>query len=587
MLRIKLIGWFWVLFPVINWAQAGPPAHSVWDTTFSDDFEGTVLDSAKWDFGFGWGTNSGAFLEINRPENVYVEDGNLVIRVDSMPGGEGWWSGAVNTKNHFSQHKGYFEARMKVAQGNGYVNAFWAKAITEAWPPEIDFVEVLGRNPTDQLTLTVHWDDNGHKSSSGVIDVNTNLSDNFHVYGFEWDDDEFIWYFDGEEVRRIQNGAEFITSYNQPFYMMLNVHVVCKGDCSGWTGWPDETNQFPAYMEVDWVRAYQVNMSLDAQIENPVNDEDIEPGENILISANVFNADGSVSKVEFYGNGNKLGEMFSSPYEYNWQSPPEGRYMLQVVAYDEKNRTKYSEPVYITVGDISDNLILNPFFDNGTNNWDLIKNGTAEAMLEIVTESTLQGENSCLVNITNPGNLVSDLQLSQPVYLKKNVEYNLSFMASSSENRSMIVTVKTEDGKSYQMLKSASVTPQPTEFNYSFTSKIDDYEASVVFSLGESGTGVMIDSIVLKEKPTNILNANNRVGTILYPNPVDDIIHLNSNNDGPVETVIIDLTGKVLLNYRYNGGKCFEIPVNSLSSGIYFLKIIKNGSADTIRFYKN
>lgn len=75
---------------------------------------------------------------------------------------------------------------------------------------------------------------------------------------------------------------------------------------------------------------------------------------NIALSANASDADGTISKVEFYADGAKIGEDPTSPYGMNWTNACTGKHTLLAVAYDDENHTTTSDPVeivanYVTV----------------------------------------------------------------------------------------------------------------------------------------------------------------------------------------------------------------------------------------------
>ncbi len=77
---------------------------------------------------------------------------------------------------------------------------------------------------------------------------------------------------------------------------------------------------------------------------------------------------------------------------------------------------------------------------------------------------------------------------------------------------------------------------------------------------------------------------------ILYPNPATDIINLSliTNRDGEYYYFIYDLKGKEIkkgqLDYYRNQSKVINI--ESLCSGMYFIKLLNNQSAQTIKFIK-
>ncbi|WP_421897863.1 glycosyl hydrolase family 18 protein [Marinoscillum sp.] len=86
-----------------------------------------------------------------------------------------------------------------------------------------------------------------------------------------------------------------------------------------------------------------------ASISSPANNASFTTGADITISANAADADGSVSKVQFFQNGNLLGEDTSAPYSFNWTNVSAGSYSLTVVATDNESAATTSSAISITV----------------------------------------------------------------------------------------------------------------------------------------------------------------------------------------------------------------------------------------------
>src|SRR4029077_3696401 len=101
-------------------------------------------------------------------------------------------SGEINTFHTFSQTYGYFEMRAKVPAVYGLWSAFWLKRENGDWPPELDIMEVLGRDPAT-LHVNLHTKFNspsapgtGNISKSWPVPVpDTSLA--FHTYGVDWE----------------------------------------------------------------------------------------------------------------------------------------------------------------------------------------------------------------------------------------------------------------------------------------------------------------------------------------------------------------------------------------------------------------
>ncbi|WP_424961288.1 polysaccharide lyase family 7 protein [Ekhidna sp.] len=84
-------------------------------------------------------------------------------------------------------------------------------------------------------------------------------------------------------------------------------------------------------------------------ITNPSNNDTFIESDDITITANASDSDGTISKVEFFEGSNKLGEDTSSPYSFEWENVAEGNYSLTAVATDDKGSTTTSSEVGITI----------------------------------------------------------------------------------------------------------------------------------------------------------------------------------------------------------------------------------------------
>jgi len=558
-------------------AQCQPPASKPWRMTFHDEFSGPVLDASKWSLGFGWGMNSGAFSEINLPENVYIEDSSLVIKVDTIPGGTGWYSGAINSRNLFAQRKGYFEARIKMAPGLGLLNAFWSKPVSDAWPPEIDFAEILGRNNTVDAFFTLHYTP-GHIQSGGQWKSPVSLAADYHVYGFEWSDKDFVWYVDGIERRRTSDGYKAITDWNEAFYLMFNVHVACKAQgCSDWTGTPNASNVWPSYMKVDWVRVYEIDNSLSTSINNRVSGEEFPEGIGINVGANAANSSGLVSTVKFYADEVEFGESLAAPYSAMFNPSAPGRYKIIARVFNEDGTGfTSSAPVFITVSDhLHENLIINPEFDMEKAAWELQNTSPYQVSFSIDQTGSLSGVNSARISVTNGGSSLSNARFFQKMYVENGKKYLLSFQASSSVNRKTMLSVRSSDVPYNHKLSIFDLTSQPKTFQTSFDCTKTDFNGLFEFSVGSTNAEILIDSIVLVESTLNSIpnERSNREQLFIYPNPASSKINVSTLQifQDWQHYCILSPAGKVFLTGWIDSANP-EINIEKLSPGIYFLK---------------
>jgi hypothetical protein len=69
----------------------------------------------------------------------------------------------------------------------------------------------------------------------------------------------------------------------------------------------------------------------------------------INFAATAADTDGTITRVEFYNSGNKIGEDTTAPYEFTWNAVPAGSYNVNAVAVDNSGLVALSNVASITV----------------------------------------------------------------------------------------------------------------------------------------------------------------------------------------------------------------------------------------------
>ncbi len=158
-------------------------------------------------------------------------------------------SGTITTFP-YSQTYGVFAMSAKLPRGNGLWPAFWLIPADKSWPPEIDIMEVVGREPSTVYT-TVHTNYPKRETATGYGTVtNLDLSAAYHEYAVDWGPERINWYFDGKLVYTLPTPADL----HKPCYIIANLSV---GKPDSWDGGPDTTTKFPATMHIAYIRAWQ------------------------------------------------------------------------------------------------------------------------------------------------------------------------------------------------------------------------------------------------------------------------------------------------------------------------------------------
>ncbi len=249
--------------------------------TFSDEFTGEYLNTSVWGTKYWWGGRS---LSSNGEQQYFADRSTAIvqnypeldpftIKADPLQAGDGiltitaepslnmglteglpYVSGMINTYGTFSQTYGYFEISAQVPSGQGLWPAFWMLPQSGNWPPEIDVLELLGKDPSTYYVGS-HWTGSGgsHQYSTTAVNEGINLSQGFHTYGTLWTPTTLTFYLDGHEVHTMATPP----GVSEPMYLLAGLAVG-----GTWGGNPDQTTQFPAEFQIDYIKAW----ALDPQV---------------------------------------------------------------------------------------------------------------------------------------------------------------------------------------------------------------------------------------------------------------------------------------------------------------------------------
>lgn len=84
-------------------------------------------------------------------------------------------------------------------------------------------------------------------------------------------------------------------------------------------------------------------------ISSPANNASFTAPAGITLQANATDADGTISKVEYFYGSSSIGSATTSPYSVNWSNVAAGNYSLTAVATDNSGATTTSSPISLTV----------------------------------------------------------------------------------------------------------------------------------------------------------------------------------------------------------------------------------------------
>jgi beta-glucanase (GH16 family) len=240
-----------------------------WACTFSDDFDGTSLDTSKWiaqrtaTSGY---TSGKTACFVDSPNNVSVSNGTLQLtaRTEASPFtcsdptgnfNTQYTSGMVSTAGgRFSQAYGRFEVRARVSSArlSGLQSSFWLWPVDAnkygAWPAsgEIDIAELYSQY-ADRAIPYIHYSsaDPNVTNNSCII----GSPDAFHTYAVEWSPSTIKVIYDGNTC--LIDTLAGSHPFDQPFIVVLTQALGI-----GTNQFDPATTPLPATTTIDYVRAW-------------------------------------------------------------------------------------------------------------------------------------------------------------------------------------------------------------------------------------------------------------------------------------------------------------------------------------------
>jgi len=260
-----------------------PTPETEWELVWSDEFDGTSLDTNNWSFQEGDGTDYGLPSGWGNSEqqwysraNITVADGNLTIsaNTDNLVNGFDFTSGRIRTLGKLDMKYGRIEARISAPAGQGLWSAFWMLPSDSPYgnwasSGEIDIMEGINDTDISNVSGTLHhgfpWPLN---QQYGTEPADVVADGDFHTYAIEWEENEIRWFVDGEHYMTVTSdhwysyffnaasggyeqgagGAPFDTE----FHILLNLAVGGQGP-----GNVADVSVIPADLVVDYVRVYE------------------------------------------------------------------------------------------------------------------------------------------------------------------------------------------------------------------------------------------------------------------------------------------------------------------------------------------
>lgn len=232
---------------------------------WSDEFDGSTIDSQYWTYDLGdgtsegipgWGNNEAQFYT-NKSKNSYLKNGLLYIDAyKESIGGKNYSSARIKTQSKFDLTYGKIKVRAKLPKKIGTWPAVWllGASVSEiGWPAcgEIDILEQTGQDKS-KILGTTHWlntQDNTNASYSKAYST-SGLTDTFKVYTLEWSADAIKIFVDNQMFYNMTLMEDM--PFKDPFFIIINLAM------GGTLGGDIDDGFYTDSLIVDYVRVYEL-----------------------------------------------------------------------------------------------------------------------------------------------------------------------------------------------------------------------------------------------------------------------------------------------------------------------------------------
>ncbi len=299
-----------------------------YELVWADDFNQDSLDLNSWGYELGCIRGVEQQHYVNDKENVYLEDGKLVLKAtdrneeDQYTNPRGsrtviYNSGSVRTQGKQEFLYGRIEMKAKLPMGQGVFPAFWtlgadftldgdvASNQGYGWARcgEIDIMELIGGSGESNyynrtVWHTAHTDDGSNyvKLAGVSTTIDEAFYNDYHIFGINWSENKIEWYVDNVVVYSVDYSNNEIAknALNRPQYIQLNLAM--GGN------WPGDvaTDLAGTEFDIDYVyyaqnteqKAQAAAYYADAPTISGAQDLTIAQGDTESIMANISVTDG-------------------------------------------------------------------------------------------------------------------------------------------------------------------------------------------------------------------------------------------------------------------------------------------------------
>lgn len=372
------------------------------------------------------------------------------------------------------------------------------------------------------------------------------------------------------------------------------------------------------------------NIPPSISITNPFSGTKYFVGDDVDITANASDEDGSIAFVTFYDNGVELSVDNDVPYTHSLVDLVGGNHSLLAKATDNEGKEVFSEQVNIVALDLCSGAPVTKDLGRYTYT---ISSATPNSRITYIPAPgnpvlfcevqysvngtgqgghgmTLQADGSYTFNITAGDGSVVAFRFVNNLFVGENFTHtigencgsNIPPVANAGADFSAKVTAPfiLIDGSdsmdwdgtivAYQWSKISG--PNATLINQNMNVlRVENLEmGSYVFQLSvtdddaaQSTDQVMVTVSEVLSTNTEIMNSN-RIK--LFPNPVIDNITIDTSNKAFNKIKLFDITGKLLKSFDIKSNELFQFNMSKFQAGVYIFEFSNNSEKQFVKIIK-
>jgi len=384
-----------------------------------------------------------------------------------------------------------------------------------------------------------------------------------------------------------------------------------------------------------WVSGGTSNQVPTCSITSPLNGATYTAPASVTINANAADADGTVSKVEFFQGATKLGEDLTTPYSYAWTSVAAGAYSLTVKATDNLGAVTTSTSVAITVNAAGGTpVIVSKRIATGMDDVEQGKSGaiyTNSTDIELVYDGTTYGNQTVGLRFTSlnipQGAIITKAYIQFTCDEKKTGVTSVTVKGEAADNSAAFTTAtnnvslrtKTTASAAWNSIPSwntigAATTNERTpelkaivqeivnRVGFTTTSAMsfiitgtgtrtaEAYEGSTtqapLLYIEYTAPAAKAPSISTETELTTGIDSkvSSESNISFFPNPTTGEINLKLSGEQS-KVNIYDLSGKLLFNMQ-TSNLTEKIDINKFKNGVYVLEVVQNNERKAYKLIK-